>query len=224
MNQLETYLLKWNISCIIFDLDGTLVNTLEQHIKAFQILFKEINQEISYEAISENMGRTPKDTLLSLIPILESNHEKLKKSADRKERILTDLLNEIPVFEGTIEVLKYLKKTKKIICLASSTPRYNVVKILKSAKIVHYFKYIVTGEDISIGKPNPEVFLKAAKKANKEPKECLVIGDSTHDIIAARRANMKIIVVSTGKHNELELQTKSPNLIINSLKDLMKIK
>ncbi|NHJ04704.1 MAG: HAD family phosphatase [Candidatus Heimdallarchaeota archaeon] len=223
MNQLETYLLKWDISCIIFDLDGTLVNTLEQHIKAFQILFKEINLDISYEVISENMGRTPKDTLLSLIPNLESNYEKLRKYAERKERILTDLLNEIPVFVGAYEVLDLLKKRNKIICLASSTPRFNVIKILETAKIAHYFNYIVTGEDISIGKPNPEVFLKAAKKANKDPKECLVIGDSTHDIIAARNAKMKVIVVSTGKHTKLELQAKSPNLIVNSLEDLMKI-
>jgi len=66
--QINSLLIKWNIQCVIFDLDGTLVDTLDKHIQAFEILFSELNIDITYEAIAENMGRTPKDTLKSLMP------------------------------------------------------------------------------------------------------------------------------------------------------------
>ena len=80
---------KWGIKYIIFDLDGTLVDTLDKHILAFIKLFQENNLSISKERISENMGRTPKDTLLTLIPELKTNQNKLITLANRKEEILT---------------------------------------------------------------------------------------------------------------------------------------
>ena len=221
MNRIEKLIEKWSISAIIFDLDGTLVNTLEQHINAFQILFENEKIKIPYEEIAKEMGRTPKDTLLSIIPKLESNIEKLETLAIKKEEILTDLLDDIILFEGAINLLGFLYRRNFTLCLASSTPEFNVSKIIKTAEIDGYFHSVVTGEDINIGKPNPEVFLKAAKKANLLPKNCLVIGDSIHDILAAKNAEMKVIVVTTGKHSTEELEKYNPELIIKSLSELL---
>lgn len=221
MNKLESLIKKWDISCIIFDLDGTLVNTLEQHIEAFQILFRKERINISYNQIAEQMGRTPKDTLLSLIPDLKNKTKELESLAIEKENILTNLLDKIELFEGAKETLEFLHKKNYILCLASSTPKFNVMKILSSAKIKDFFHFIVTGEDIKVGKPNPEVFLKAANKANISNEKCLVIGDSTHDVIAARNATMKIIVASTGKHSTKELEKFKPDYISESLMDLI---
>ena len=223
MTQIESLLTKWDIHCIIFDLDGTLVDTLDKHIEAFELLFEELQISIPSEAISENMGRTPKDTLRSLLPELTDDEKKLEIYAERKEAILSTLLDVIPVFNGAHDLLKYLTKTKIPLCLASSTPAFNVAKILTSAGISDYFKVIITGEDITIGKPNPEVFLKAANKAKVIPNKCLVIGDSPHDIQAAKNANMKIIAVQTGKHNLQEIGNMDIDLLISTLSDLLEV-
>ena len=212
---------KWGIKYIIFDLDGTLVNTLDKHILAFIKLFQENNLSIAKERISENMGRTPKDTLLTLIPELKTNQKKLITFANRKEEILTTLLENIPLFIGAKEILEYLKKVNLPLALASSTPKFNVQKMLISAGINEYFNVIITGEDISVGKPNPEVFLKAAKKGNFSKIECMIIGDSPHDVHAAKNAEMKIIAVNTGTHSYEEIQKSKPNLIVKTLIDLL---
>ncbi len=212
---------KWGIKYIIFDLDGTLIDTLDKHILAFIKLFKENNLVISEERISENMGRTPKDTLLTLVPELKTNQNKLITLANRKEEILTTLLENIPLFTGAKEILKYLKEIDLPLALASSTPKFNVQKMLISAGINDYFKVIITGEDISIGKPNPEVFLKAADKGHFSKNECMIIGDSPHDVHAAKNADMKIIAVNTGIHSYKEIQESKPDLIVKTLIDLL---
>lgn len=222
MNLIQSLVAQWDIQCIIFDLDGTLVDTLDKHIRAFEILFKKLKVDISYEAISENMGRTPKDTLLSLVPEITKDENKLKELADLKETILTNLLEIVPLFNGAKNLLNYLYQAKIPLCLASSTPLFNVEKMLHTSNIYHFFKIIITGEDITIGKPNPQVFLKAAAKAEIDPSHCLVIGDSPHDIEAARNASMRIIAVQTGKHELSKIKDLKVNLLINSLTELLK--
>lgn len=218
---IDDYIKKWGIKYIIFDLDGTLVDTLDKHILAFVKLFQENNLSISEERISENMGRTPKDTLLTLIPELKTNENKLITLANRKEEILTTLLENIPLFNGAKEILDYLKKIDLPLALASSTPKFNVQKMLISAGINEYFNVIITGEDISVGKPNPEVFLKAANKGHFSENECMIIGDSPHDVHAAKNAMMKIIAVNTGTHSYEEIQESKADLIVKTLRDLL---
>ncbi len=221
LTQIDSLIKQWAIRCVILDLDGTLIDTLDKHIQAFEMLFAEIDVDISHEAIAENMGRTPKDTLKSLVPELVKDNEKLEQLASKKEMILSGLLDTIPLFDGAIELLDNLKSMGLPLCLASSTPKYNVMKMLKAVKIDQYFKVIITGEDITIGKPNPQAFLKAAKKANIVPQHCLVIGDSPHDVAAATNAGMKIIAVNTGKHDLHKIEINNIEKIISSLEELL---
>jgi len=221
MPLLDSLIKKWQIKCIIFDLDGTLVNTLDKHILAFQKLFQELKLNYSQKEISKNMGRTPKDILLTLIPELKYHEEKLNYFALKKEEILTNLLDEIPLMKGSIELLNNINTKKLFLALASSTPKFNVDKIINVTKIGQYFNLIITGEDITIGKPNPEIFLKVTEKLNIKPKECVVIGDSTHDVLAARNCSMRIIAVTTGKHNKREISLLKPDYILKSLKELI---
>ncbi len=221
MTLIDQLIKQWNIKCIIFDLDGTIIDTLDKHIRAFEILFKEIKIDIPTLRIEENMGRTPKDTLLTLISTLKDDKERLENLANRKEEILTTLLTDIPILDGTVDLLGFLKSKNLKLCLASSTPKFNVTKMLKDTDLLRFFTTIITGEDIIIGKPDPEVFLKVAKKANFDKSHCLVIGDSTHDIEAAKRGNIKVIAVTTGKHNYEEIKSVHPDYIINSLNELL---
>ncbi|NHJ46233.1 MAG: HAD family phosphatase [Asgard group archaeon] len=221
MKLINNLLEKWKIELVIFDLDGTLVNTLDKHIEAFMLLFKEIKQQIPREQIAENMGRTPKDTLLTLLPKLKNDKTRLEILANRKEEILTTLLVEIPKLPGSLETVNYLKNESLKLGLASSTPLFNVRKMIDKAGFGESFDVIITGEDIVIGKPNPEVFLKASQKAGVKRESCLVIGDSPHDIEAAKNAQMKIIAVGTGEHTIEQIKSAQPDLVIKSLTELL---
>jgi len=217
-----TIIEDWQINCVIFDLDGTLVDTLELHMQAFQELFNLEKLEIPYEEIAENMGRTPKDTLLSLLPQLANDHQTLEQLAAKKEQILAKLITKVKKMVGAEAILSLLKKQNLTLCLASSTPIFNVKKILAKANLGQYFDVIVTGEDITIGKPHPEVFLIAAQKGSCSSEHCLVIGDSPHDIKAAKNAGMKIIAIATGKHSKMELEQEQPDYLFPSIEMLLK--
>jgi HAD superfamily hydrolase (TIGR01549 family) len=221
MALIDNLMEKWAIKCVIFDLDGTLVDTLDMHILAFAKLFQEIKLTISKERISENMGRTPKDTLLTLIPEIKEDQNRLITLANRKEEILSTLLENIPLFKGAQKLLDHLKKQKIPLALASSTPKFNVEKMLTSAGILDYFNVIITGEDITVGKPNPEVFLKAASKGHFSNDECMVIGDSPHDVFASKNAEMRIVAINTGKHSFEEIQKTKPDIHLKTLVELI---
>ena len=221
MNKLSQIIDDWKLSCIIFDLDGTLTDTLDLHIKAFEMLFQELEVVVPKEKIRENMGRTPKDILLTLTPNLVVEEKNLTSYANRKEEILSTLFDEVRTFAGAKKLVEQTRIRGITSCLASSTPEFNVKKILQAIKFEGFFDYIITGEDISIGKPHPQAFLEASRKAKRKPEECCVIGDSIHDVLAAQRAGMKIVAVTTGKHTIEQLKELNPDMVISSLQELL---
>jgi HAD superfamily hydrolase (TIGR01549 family) len=224
------HLIETGTSGVIFDLDGTLINTLSHHVEAFINAFNDHGYNIDRETIKYNMGRTPWD-IPSDILFNKSKNDLSEDEMDIVQKVASAKINyyheslkqEISIQDGTREILEYLKDKNTKLAVCSSTPRINVNEILKKIKIFHYFGAIITGDDIKIGKPNPEPFLLAINKLKLAKEDCFIIGDSVHDIEAANRGKIKSIGVCTGFHLKTDLEEKNPHLIINTLVDLLKI-
>jgi len=218
---IEALVATWGVKCVVFDLDGTLVDTLDMQVEAFMRVAKEAGVEASRNNVEQNMGRTPKDVLRIIVPGIKGS--KLTYYAQRKEDILTELIEEGDVhpLPGAVELLGRLKQSNLPIVLASSTTLGNVGKILQAAGLARYIDGMVTAEDIVMGKPDPEVFIKAAAKGGSDPGHSLVIGDSVHDIAGAIGAGCLTIAVASGKHTPEQLSGLKPNLIVSNLTMLL---
>ena len=220
-------ILKQNIKGIIFDLDGTLINTLHHHVEAFEKSFNDLNYDIDRRIIEHNMGRTPWDIPRDILfnKEIDDLSDKEIKIINKIATIKMDyyhqtLEGKIPLQDGTNKILSYLKNKKIKMAVCSSTPRINVLSILNKVNIFHYFDEIITGDDVKVGKPNPKAYLLAVKKLGLKNDECFLIGDSVHDIQAGINGNIKSIAVCTGFHSKEELLGKNPDLIINNLIEL----
>ena len=219
MTYIETMIERLKIKCVIFDLDGTLVDTLELHVEAFLKVVRGMGIEVPRDRIEQNMGRTAKDVLRTIVPGIDD--AELAYYADMKEDILTELVGEIHPLPGSVELLMRLKKLGVPLVLASSTTSVNVIKILQVTGLIGYFDRMVTSEDIATGKPDPDVFIKAAAKGGAHPNYCLVIGDSIHDIAAALGAGCIAVAVASGKHTREQLSAPGPKLTVSDLTELL---
>lgn len=219
MTRIEALIDRLGIHCVILDLDGTLVDTLELHVEAFLRVAKELGIDVSRDRIEQNMGRTARDVLLAIAPGI--NDPKLAYYARRKEAILTELLGGVHPLPGASELLGKLKQTGLPLVLASSTTLRNVEEILRVTGLIGYIDEMVTAEDIVAGKPNPDIFIRAAAKGGSDPEHSLVIGDSVHDIAGAVSAGCPTVAVASGKHTLEQLSSLKPNFIVKSLTDLL---
>ena len=143
----------------------------------------------------------------------------IKKISLRKEAIYREIVSErsISALPGVTEWLQYLAESNIACAIGSSTPLDNITLALGVLGIGEYFKGIVTGDDVTAGKPDPQVFLLAAEKINFPPVRCVVFEDAPVGIEAALAGGMKAIGV-LGTHPRSEL-TKA-NRIIGRLDDL----
>lgn len=193
------------VKAVIFDLDGVIVSTDEYHFAAWkrisdeeQIYFdKEINEKLrgvsrmdSLEIILENASRKYSDKEKQLL-------------ADRKNQYYIELLDTLSVADilpGVSSILTELRNEGIKLALASSSK--NAPLILDKIGMKGYFDAVVDGNEITKSKPDPEVFLLAAKKLQLEPGNCVVIEDASAGIEAANSAHMKSVAIGSACNNE----------------------
>lgn len=196
------------VDAVIFDMDGVLIDSERISFQCFQEVFKEYNYKIDEKFYLKVIGRNVK----SIKEIMEEEYGAdfpfdiiYRKKADLAHEI-TDK-NGVIVKPGVHELLDYLNEENYKIAVASSTRKERVLQLLEEAKIKDKVNYIIGGDQVENSKPNPEIFLKAAKGLEVKPENCLVIEDSDAGITAAHAAKMVGIHVPDMK--SLEEDTKA---------------
>ncbi|MGQ4873905.1 MAG: HAD family hydrolase [Promethearchaeia archaeon] len=211
--------------CIIFDMDGVLADTGTIHYESWVKLAEEIGYKFSREFFEKTFGQQSPEIVRKLVGNNE-DPETINKWANLKEKYYRDMVKDkLEPLPGAIELIKGLKKTGFKLALGSSGPPENVYLLLDTLKIKQYFDAIITAADVKNGKPAPDVFLKAAKKTDVKPENCVVIEDAPVGITAAKRAGMKVIALTT-THDGTTL--KDADLIIKdlsyvNLEDILKL-
>ncbi|MDF2542527.1 MAG: beta-phosphoglucomutase [Herbinix sp.] len=193
------------IKGVIFDLDGVLVSTDEMHFKAWKKLAEELG--ISNFTKDDNKRQKGVSRMDSLEIVLEKGSKSfsdVEKAilADRKNDYYIELLrelNEEAVLPHAVETLNMLRKRGVLIGLGSVSK--NTPVILERTGLAPFIDKVSCGFDITRSKPDPEVFLVAAKKLGLANEECLVVEDSAAGVVAAKAANMKSLGV--GPENKL---------------------
>jgi beta-phosphoglucomutase len=177
----------------IFDLDGVIVDTAKYHFLAWQKLAQELGIEFTPEHNEELKGVSrvrSLDIILALGNVQASQEDKNRWLIQKNEEYLSYLvdMDESELLPGVINVLEFIKEKKQLIALGSASK--NARPILEKTGILHFFDAIVDGNDVTNAKPDPEVFLRAAKLVKANNKNCIVFEDSVAGIQAANIANM----------------------------------
>jgi len=201
---------------VIFDMDGVVTNTVSLHFKAWKKMFSEYGRKFTFKDYELKVDGIPRSSgARAILP--ELSEEELEKAASKKQRYFLGFLKKegVKVYGDAAYLIKGLKKNKIKRAIISSSK--NCPSILRKAKINKLFNVIISGNDIKRGKPHPDIFLLAAKRAGLKAKGCVVIEDAVLGIIAAKRAKMKAVGIDRyGKPARL----KQADLIVNNLKKL----
>ena len=179
------------IKAVLFDMDGVIFDTEREYLKEWEVIFKKYGYKMKKEIYISVMGRGRKK-------VKEIFKEKfgedlpIDKMYIEKDKMLKEAVenNKVPLKEGALELLEFLKENGYKIALATSAKRERVKIQVRHAKIENIFDAIVCSEDITNSKPDPEIFLKAAEKVCVNPENCIVIEDSEAGIKAAFNAKM----------------------------------
>lgn len=180
----------------IFDLDGVIVDTAKYHFLAWQNVAKSLGINFTPKDNEQLKGVSrvrSLELILALGNVQITDEQKQEYLLKKNEEYLTyiDKMNESEILPGVMDVLNFLKENKQPIILGSASK--NARPILEKVNILHYFDDIVDGNDVSNAKPDPEVFLVGAKKANQTAENSIVFEDSVAGIQAANTAGMTSI-------------------------------
>jgi beta-phosphoglucomutase len=202
------------LRAVLWDMDGTLIDSVPYHLQAWQDVLRQINRTVDHPVWQQTAGMRNSEIIPLLFPDMspaESTYLDRAKEARYREQIEQDGIELLP---GVAEWIQRFKTRGWKQAIASSAPRENVVAI---AHVLHFngtFEAMISGADVQRGKPDPDIFLAAAQRLRVLPEECLVIEDASAGIEAAHRAGMKAIGV-LNTHPQLEA-----DLIIKSLEEL----
>lgn len=201
---------------VIFDMDGVLVDSYSAHLESWRRLAAELRQNLTDEQIGATFGRTSRDIIRMMFGVEDA--EAIHKLDARKEAIYRDLVRgQVPVMPGAAEFVRSCHSAGIRLAVGSSGPAENVRLVCDELGVSRLFDGVVTGDEISRGKPDPEVFLTAALRIGLEAQRCVVIEDAPVGVEAARRAGMKCVGL-VGSYSRTSLAAAS--MIIESFGEL----
>ena len=192
------------LKAIIFDLDGTLVDSLPYHHESWRIFFKNNNLEEHdfSEVLKEYKGGGTLELMTSVFGDMYTKDE-LKKMTDDKEIIFRDIYkSKIYPIEGLKQFLDNLKENNILLSIGSNAIRKNVLMTIEELSITNYFSSIICGDEVSRGKPDPEMFVKTLSNLNVSRNECIIFEDSIEGVKAAKNADIKVIGVTSSQSSE----------------------
>jgi beta-phosphoglucomutase len=195
---------------VLWDMDGTLIDSMPQHWLAWQDILLQINRTVEHGVWNQTVGMRNSEIIPLLFPDMspaEIAALDQAKEARYRERIEQDGIEVLP---GVAEWIQRFEAAGWKQAIASSAPPENVATIAHVLHLNGTFAAMISGAEVQRGKPDPDIFLAAAERLNVPPQHCLVIEDAATGIEAAHRAGMKAIgVLNTHPHLEADLVIRS---------------
>jgi beta-phosphoglucomutase len=202
---------------LIWDVDGTLVDTAELHFQAWRVLAQELGKPFTRADFAGTFGwRNPE-----IIPKLFGSHYRdaeVQQLGDRKEDLYrAEAEKGVDLLPGVHSILNDAANAGALQAIGSSAPRRNIDLILRITETAGHFAAIVSMEETTRGKPDPEVFLLAARKLDIPPARCIVLEDAPVGVQAAKAGGMRAIGVTfVGHHPAEKLRSAGADLVVPS--------
>jgi membrane protein len=208
------------ITALLFDIDGTLVDSNEFHVTAWKEVFREAGHDFTRDIIHGQIGKGGDNLLPSLLPDL-SEEEQEAIAEKHGPRYQQRYIAQVRPFPGARDLLARAKQEGLTVALATSA---------NPEELDHYVELLEAGDlidvttskgDVEATKPAPDIFAAAVKKAGVAPEEALVIGDTPYDVLAAKRAGVAAIGLLSGGFPEEDLRAAGAIAVYRDAADLL---
>jgi beta-phosphoglucomutase len=207
---------------IIWDVDGTLVDTAEQHYRAWARLAAEIQQPFTRADFAATFGMRNPEIIRKLF-FRDADDARCLELGERKEQLYRASVREegVRLLPGVERLLNGFAAAGLPQAVGSSAPPGNLELLLGLTDTLRFFSAVISGDDVLRGKPDPEVFLKAAEKLGVAPARCIVFEDAVAGVEAARAGGMSCVAVTfVGHHPAEKLQAAGADLVVSSLEEI----
>jgi HAD superfamily hydrolase (TIGR01509 family) len=212
---------KLKVKAIIFDLDGTLVDSRLAYCEAAETAFAATGQmKPNARIVTEIPRRLEQDLPIDDL-IMGADVNRFKEIYLRTYyRATNEKTTPFPNTAGTLEKLS--SKAKLAVTTRRNIPETEVKRELAKFGLAKYIQKIVTSQDTLKPKPSPEALIKCAEHLNVKMRDCLIVGDSVIDVKAGKNAGAHTVAVLTGIFSRKELETEKPDLILQNVNELQK--
>ncbi len=210
------------ITAVIFDVDGTLIDSVDLHAAAWQEAFRRFGREVEFDKVRHQIGKGGDQ----LLPVFFSPDE-LERFGEEMEEYRGELykreyMPRVRPFPQVRELFKHLRDDGKRIALASSAKKDELVEYKKIARIEDLVEEATSADDAEKSKPHPDIFEAALSLlGNPSPREVVVVGDTPYDAQAAGKASLRTIGVLCGGFPEAELRAAGCVEIYKGPSDLL---
>jgi len=191
--------MKISPRAFIFDLNGTMINDMEYHIRAWTyILNEELNAGMTYEQIKKQMYGKNSELFIRVFGEGKMANEEMEFwSMEKEKKYQQSYRPHLQLIDGLDVFLKRAYEAKIPMGIGSAAIPFNIDFVLDHLNIRKYFSAIVSADDVVISKPHPETFQKAAQLLKTSPADCLVFEDAPKGVEAARNAGIPCVVLTT---------------------------
>ena len=195
---------------VLWDLDGTLVDSGDYHWRSWRDTMREEGIELTYQQFLDSFGQR-NDRILTNWLGADAELSRLERIGDAKEALYRELARRegLVALPGAREWVTRLHEQGWHQAIASSAPRANVELMIEVVGIRPLIDAFVSAEDVTRGKPDPDVFFAAASRVHVPPPRCVVVEDAAAGVEAARRAGMKCIGVNAGAALDADVFVRS---------------
>ena len=207
------------VYAVIFDVDGVLVDSYDAHFQSWRRLGDERGLVMTEAQFTATFGRTSREIIEELWPEQGFSAQEIQQLDDRKEELYRRVMEEaFTAIDGAAELIDELAAAGFRLAVGSSGPPKNVDLVLRKLARRDLFGGVVTGADVTRGKPDPQVFLLGAEKLNVPPARCAVIEDAPAGVSAAKAAMMQCVGLASSAHAVDKLA--HADRVVRSLREL----
>jgi HAD superfamily hydrolase (TIGR01509 family) len=207
---------------MLFDLDGTLVDSAYQHVLAWHETFTGFRMDISNWKIHRRIGMSGSFFLPPLLREIghSASPETIKRLEKRHAKYFTRRINAVRILPGARELLQHLSKIRLPWTIATTGERAQTEKLVKGLQLPKSLP-VVTGDDVKNAKPAPDIFLFAAEKLGVAISDCIIVGDSPWDLLAGRRMKALGVGLLCGGYAKEELERAGAHLVYEDPAELL---
>lgn len=207
------------LGALIFDFDGLIIDTESPEFETWQEIFREYGAELKFEEWVTCLGTSAAAfdaaEILYQRTGIRFDNETLWEEQKKRSILKANQQQPLP---GVLDLIQSACNAAIPLAVASSSPRGWVCGHLERLGLLHYFKFVVTREDVSMVKPAPDLYLKALQLLGVEANRAIAFEDSPNGILAARQAGLFVVAVPNPISKRLDLS--AANLILNSLAEI----